>query len=151
MRSNAYSRFRRNQNYHQRDSGSLCGDRRRRILTVVSRGIIKIEVLWSNTENSEANDNELIRKYGDLLRAGTNNKIIEKDNSLGINFDFQSHKIDDLAKEFGRQMHPSRISHNEMAVITAGSGVRKIKMHRFDIGECLLMIIPSWCIHTNTD
>ena len=97
------------------------------------------------------NDSELIRKYGDLLRAGADDEIIDMDDSLGIEFDFQIHKIDDLVKEFGGQMHPSRISHNVMAVITAGSGIKKIGMHRFDIGECLLMIIPAWCIHSSTD
>ena len=68
----------------------------------------------------------IITQYGKVLRKGSIKTIVDLNESLKIDFNFQLHSINDLVTEFEGIMSPNRISHYVMAFIRNGSGKKRL-------------------------
>ena len=90
----------------------------------------------------------IITQYGKVLRKGSIKTIVDLNESLKIDFNFQLHSINDLVTEFEGIMSPNRISHYVMAFIRNGSGKKTIGGHSFDIQPNSGLIFPKNVIHS---
>ncbi len=90
----------------------------------------------------------IISQYGRVLRKGSIKTIIDLNESLKIDFNFQMHNINDLVTEFDGIMPPNRISHYVLAFINKGSGKKIIGSHSFNIQPNMGLIIPKNMIHS---
>lgn len=91
----------------------------------------------------------LISNFGRVLRKKVSgNVIIELDEGLGSDFDFQLNRIDALVKEFNGFMPPNRMSHYILAFIKQGSGKKIIGQHSFNINSSMALIFPRKIIHS---
>jgi len=91
---------------------------------------------------------KIIADYGRVLRKGSKKSIVDLDQALKIDFNFQIHNINDLVNEFGGIMPPNRISHYVLAFIKQGNGQKIIGHHNFNIHPNLGIIFPKNIIHS---
>lgn len=102
-----------------------------------------------NNKFQNIDNKNLISNYGRVLRKKVSDKvIIELDEGLGTDFDFQLNRIDDLVKEFNGFMPPNRMSHYILAFITHGNGRKTIGQYSFNINSSMALLFPKKIIHS---
>lgn len=98
--------------------------------------------------NQRFADTDVIPKYGKALREGKPKTIVDLNETVQINFNFQIQHINDMVTEFGGIMPPNRMSHYIMALITHGSGQKTVGGHHFEIEPRMAILFPKKVIHS---
>ena len=93
-------------------------------------------------------DKKLISDYGRVLKKGSSRTIVDFNDYLQINFNFQLHNINDLVREFNGVMPPNRISHYILAFVKKGRGKKIIGNYSFNIHPNMGMVFPKRIIHS---
>ena len=99
--------------------------------------------------NKKIPNSTIIPQYGNALRKGSTNSIVDFSESVKIDFNFQLHRIGDMITEFNGEMAPNRIPHYIIAIITEGSGIKNIGSYSFEIEAGIAMIFPKNVIHSS--